>query len=172
MKDITDSYPEYEKNGGSQSIKVAGRLKNHTKFWQSLSPPAEILRVVEHGYVLPFTSEPTEMFSKNNASAVKHVPFVSETIQELCLLGTVEKTKIRPKVISPLTVSVQNNGKKRLILDLRLLNKYVDKVSVKYEDMRTALMLLKTGVNVFKFDLKSEFEKMMVSSHPVTLLLC
>lgn len=50
-----------------------------------------------------------------------------------------------PHVVNPLTVSVQPNGKKRLILDLRFVNKFIQKKSVKFEDMRTALLFLKKG---------------------------
>jgi hypothetical protein len=35
-------------------------------------------------------------------------------------------------------MSIHSNGKKRLILDLRVVNKHLWKQSVKYEDMRTA----------------------------------
>ena len=58
-----------------------------------------------------------------------------------------------PYIVNPLTVSVQSNGKKRLILDLRCVNLHVLKQSVKYEDMRTALMYVKENSFMFSFDL-------------------
>ena len=42
-------------------------------------------------------------------------------------------------VVNPLSVSVQANGKKRLLLDLRHVNKYLIKRKVKYEDWKFAL---------------------------------
>ena len=36
-----------------------------------------------------------------------------------------EEVKIKPTVVNPLTVSIQKSGKKRLILDLREVNKHV-----------------------------------------------
>ena len=46
-----------------------------------------------------------------------------------------------PLVCSPLlVVSSPNNGKKRLVINLRHLNKYLWKDKFKYEDMRTALL--------------------------------
>ena len=168
LANIADNYFEYEQNGGIQSIKVARRLRNHSAFWRSISPPDNILQVVLYGYVLPFISEPPTMFNKNNKSALNHSDFVTKAIQELCKLGTLEMTKIKPKVVSPLTVSVQSNGKKRLILDLRLVNEYMDKVSVKYEDMRTALMFLRKGGYAFKFDLKSGYHHVDICPEHVT----
>ena len=44
------------------------------------------------------------------------------------------------KVFNPVSVSIQNDGKKRLILDLREVNKYVWKQKVKHEDLRIAPM--------------------------------
>ena len=108
LANIADNYFEYEQNGGIQSIKVARRLRNHSAFWRSISPPDNILQVVLYGYV-PFISEPPTMLNKNNKSALNHSDFVTKAIRELCKLGTVEVTKIKPKVVSPLTVSVQSN---------------------------------------------------------------
>ena len=65
------------------------------------------------------------MFSKNNETALTHSEFVSEAISKLVNLGTVEICDFKPTVVNPLTVSVQSNGKKRLILDLRLVNNYL-----------------------------------------------
>ena len=43
-----------------------------------------------------------------------------------------------PFIVNPLTVSVQSNGKKRFMLDLKCVNLHVLKQSVRYGDMRTA----------------------------------
>ena len=55
--------------------------------------------------------------------------------------GCVIKCLEQPFTVNPLSVSIQRTGKKRLILDLRIPNKYFWKQSVKYEDLRTALVL-------------------------------
>ena len=44
-----------------------------------------------------------------------------------------------PHVVNPLSVSVQANGKKRLILDLRHVNKYLFKRKVKHEDWKVSV---------------------------------
>ena len=41
-----------------------------------------------------------------------------------------------------LSVSVQSSGKKRLILDLRFVNRHVRKQKVKFEDLKVALIIL------------------------------
>ncbi len=154
---IVDEYCEYEERGGLPGIKVGGRLKDNFLFWEHIGAPTFILDTIRIGYVIPFTCRPSNMYSDNNKSALNNKVFVREAITELTNLGTVERCNVQPAVVNPLTVSVQGNGKKRLILDLRLVNQCLEKVSVKYEDMRTALLFLKQGGFVFKFDLKSGY---------------
>ena len=54
-------------------------------------------------------------------------------------------------------MSVQANGKKRLILDLRYVNKFLHKMHVKYEDWKTAISYFAGGAYMFSFDLKSGY---------------
>ena len=49
------------------------------------------------------------------------------------------ETKVPPRVVNPLSVSVQANGKKRLVLDLRYVDKFLGKMHVKYKDWKTAM---------------------------------
>ncbi|XP_072042758.1 uncharacterized protein [Amphiura filiformis] len=123
------------------------------------------METIENGYVIPFYDEPPMQSSKNNRSAYNNHEFVSEAISELVKLGSVEICQSPPHVINPLTVSIQPNGKKRLILDLRMVNKFIRKQSVKFEDMRTALLFLRKGGSMFKFDLKSGYHHIEI--HPM-----
>ena len=49
--------------------------------------PPSVLPVIEHGYVLPFMSEPTQFRGENQMSALENVKFVSESIKELVSSG-------------------------------------------------------------------------------------
>ena len=71
-----------------------------------------------------FISTPPPRRFTNNASALKEADFVSEAKFELLRDNRVEEI-ISPPDLSPLTVSVQPNGKKRLILDFRHINLHV-----------------------------------------------
>ncbi|XP_072019664.1 uncharacterized protein [Amphiura filiformis] len=159
---VLNDLAEYE--DGTCDIKVSGRLKSHQEFWHKIGAPDFILDIVKYGYVIPFYDLPPNQFSRNNKSALDNGDFVTRAISDLVKLGTVEVCHIAPHVINPLTVSVQSNGKKRLILDLRLVNQFIHKKSVKFEDMRTALLFLKKGGYMFKFDLKSGYHH--VDIHP------
>ncbi len=161
--EVAFEYTEYESDG-EKLIKVSGRLRERSRFWRQIGSPDFIIETIEHGYVIPMYDIPPVKQTKNNKSALKYPEFVSQAISELVKLGTVEVCQEIPHVINPLTVSVQSNGKKRLILDLREVNHFIQKKSVKYEDMRTAQMFLKKGGFMYKFDLKSGYHH--VDIHP------
>ena len=48
-------------------------------------------------------------------------------------------------------------GKKRLVVNLRYLNRFLWKQKLKYEDLRTALLLFQPGDHAYTFDLKSGY---------------
>ena len=68
---------------------------------------------------------------------------MEKEIQELLDNGCISEVIDCPEFINPLHVASQSSGKKRLILDLSHLTNYIVKPSVKYEDLRTVIQLLK-----------------------------
>ena len=72
------------------------------------------------------------------------------------------QTKVPPQVVNPFSVSVQAKGNKRLILDLRYVNKYLRKMRVKYEDWKTAMSYFERGAYMFSFDLKSGYHRVEI----------
>ncbi|CAC5408504.1 unnamed protein product [Mytilus coruscus] len=71
--------------------------------------------------------------------------------------GLIVETSDIPFVVNPLTVSVQSNIKRRLILDLREINRHLWKQSVKFEDMRIAKHYINTNSYMFKYDVHSAY---------------
>ena len=106
-------------------VNVKVNLRRNLDFWKVIGTSPFILNVIERGYMLPFESLPDPAMFKNNSSSISHAQFVEEAINELCKSGRVIETSEPPLVVNPLSVSVQANGKRRLILDLRHVNKYL-----------------------------------------------
>ena len=98
-----------------------------------------------------------ELFFCNNRSALDHASFVDSAISDLLLAGSVIEVFTPPTVVNPLTVSVNSVGKRRLILDLRHVNKFIPKVKFKMEDSRTFLNYVHSPGYMFKFDMKSGY---------------
>ena len=111
--------------------KVKNRLRDHADFWENTLKPSElVLSTVKFGYVIPFTQEPPQKILKNNRSAFDNSDFVLKAITELSLNGCITEVSEKPYVINPLTVSVSDSNKYRLVLDLRHVNKYVQKQKI------------------------------------------
>ena len=140
-------------------VSVKGRLKEHLSFWQAIGASQYILSTIEHGYKIPFQSEPSKLFQPNNRSAYMHGSFVNEAINDLLADNRVSEVQDAAQLhnINPLSVAVQPSGKKRLILDLRTINSCLKKYKFKYEDHKKALEYFVPGVFFTKFDLKSGY---------------
>ncbi|CAC5381524.1 unnamed protein product [Mytilus coruscus] len=147
-QNFTHDYYEYEQDG--TDIIVKGRLKENIQFWINIGAYDYIIDTIRDGYKIPFYSIPPSTYLHNNLSALKNSDFVHTAIQDLLQRGLIVQCDNRPFVVNPLTVSVQSNLKKRLILDLRAVNKHLWKQSVKFEDMRTAQQHIKLNYSMFK----------------------
>ena len=130
---------ECELNTSPPCVNVKENLRRDVELWKCIGTPSFILNVIERGYLSPFVSFPEPAVFKNNRSSLSHVEFVEEAIQGEVELGRVVETKVPPRVVNPLSVSVQANGNRRLILDLRYVNKFLRKMHGKYEDWKTAM---------------------------------
>ena len=134
-------------------VNVKENLRTKLEFWKRKF----ILNVIERGYMLPFFSLPVPAVFRNNRSSLAHAKFVEDAIRELVGSGRVLEVVVPPLVVNPLSVSVQATGKKRLILDLRYVNKCLRKMRVKYEDWKIALSYFMKEAFMFSFDLKSGY---------------
>jgi hypothetical protein len=121
---------------------VKGSLKNHQQWWIEHEKNWHILRIIDHGYQLPFTRIPEKTFLKNNLSSRIESDFVISAIEDLLHSGAVVEVKDPPLIINPLTVA-HNKTKKRLVLDCREINPCLKKEAIKYEDITFASTLLK-----------------------------
>ena len=83
--------------------------------------------------------------------------FVSEAIQDLLKTNRITEVNELPHVVNPLSVTVQNSGKKRLILDLSYINKHIHKERIKFEDLRLMEQFLNPHEYLFKFDIKQGY---------------
>ena len=123
-----------------------------------------MLDIISDGYKIPFITTPPPCKFRNNASARKDSDFVTEAVLGLLHDKCVEELDAAPEIINPLSVSVQNTGKKRLILDLRHINLHVFKKKIKCEGLHTIKDIFSRNCFVFSFNLKSGYH------HVISLL--
>ena len=147
----------YEYEQGTAAAVVKGRLRAHLPFWVEIGAPPWVLETIRSGYVIPFESIPPGVCLSNNRSALEHADFVSSAVCDLLELGLISEVLTPPTVINPLSVSVNSEGKPRLILDLRHVNSYIPKAKFRMEDWKVFLQYLSRGGFMYKFDLKSGY---------------
>ena len=147
----------YEYEQGTAAAVVKGRLRAHLLFWVEIGAPPWVIETIRSGYVIPFETIPPGVCLSNNRSALEHGDFVSSAVCDLLELGLISEVLTPPTVINPLSVSVNSEGKPRLILDLRHVNSYIPKAKFKMEDWKVFLQYLSRGGYMYKFDLKSGY---------------
>lgn len=158
-----DFINNYEIKSGDQVINVKGNLKHNVSFWKSVLQANDfIVNTIEFGYRIPFNIEPCCIYLPNNKSALKHATFVEKSIDELLTTNCINEVECPPFVVNPLTVSVQSSGKIRLVLDLRHVNKYVEKQKVKFEGVNEALSFAHNSKYMYKFDLRHGYHHLDV----------
>jgi hypothetical protein len=77
-----------------------------------------------------------------------------------CIIDVFQK----PYVINPLTVSVNDSGKHILVLDLRHVNKYVQKQKIKFEGILEAKQYAKKDFFMVKWDMRSGYHHLNIYS--------
>ena len=164
-----DCWEELESSGycpeGGKII-VKGKLREHVHFWrEELKAPESVIDVIEKGYVLPLKSLPPPYRQANHQSVLLHADFVCDSISELTAAGCVKVVETTPHVCSPLSVVQNASGKKRLVVNLRYLNRYLWKQKFKYEDLRTAMLLFEKDDYLFSFDLKSGYHHVDIATN-------
>ena len=164
---FTLSYRGYEQDG--LEISVVGRLKRHIGFWRHIRTSNYLLWTIDQGYRIPLVSCPPPHQAKNNASSRRQPEFVRRAINELIVTGAVQEVYVPPRVINPLTVSGKD-GKLRLVLDLRHVNKYVTKQPCKIEGADTLKKFLPSPQYLYGFDLRAGYHHIEIQEDQQQLL--
>jgi hypothetical protein len=144
-------------------LSVKGSLYRHRLWWDKSTSSSYIKGVINTGYCLPLLQLPQPEHLKNNRSALDNVSFVDEEITRLLATGVIELVPYTPTVVNALTVAQNAVGKKRLVLDLRQINKLLLVPKYKYEDIKTASQYFKRQCYMGVFDLSSGYHHVDVN---------
>jgi hypothetical protein len=162
------NYYEYE-NGIAEPI-IKGRLKSALPYWRDvIKAPLSVLSIIEKGFMLDFIIKPPCMHFNNNKSAIVNAEFVNKAVDDLLQKGLIKKVIDKPTVISPLSVA-SNSEKKRLILDLSILNEYIHYDKVKLENEKDFYEMSKFMNFVVTFDIKSCYHQIDMNEDFTTYL--
>ena len=140
-----------------QQSNVYNRLHNNYEFWEKdIQSTSFVLDIVDSGYRLPFRdTTPFKCFLKNNKSALKNSDFVKTAMKQLLSEGKIEECASAPFCVNPL--SVVEGRKKRLVIDLRHVNKFLFIPKFHYEDLSSLSQVFARDDWFFSWDLKSGY---------------
>ena len=154
-------------NGKNSEPLIKGRLKAHSKNWETLNPPKWLLTMIKNGLTIPFHSEPPCMVLPNNSSANSpdNVQWIRDTLNEYIKFGFIKKVSSPPKLILPLQISVHSSGKKCLIHDESPLNEYVEKSKFKIEGWEEMFNYSLNATCGIQFDLKKFYYEIDINEN-------
>ena len=163
-----------EESSGEQLSKFSGsvakKLTSCLAFWMTFCTSLFILDIIRVGYKIPFISVPPKAIFSNNKSALTETDFVEAEISRLLSKGYIKWVSQPPHVVNPLTVSINDKGKRRLILDARHVNLHLFKFVVKYEGLEVFQNYLEKGGFMVKFDLESGYHHIKIFPEHQTYL--
>ena len=125
--------------------------------------------VIKRGYVIQLKGEIPSAFLKNNKSSREEPQFVQRSIDELLETGAIGESATPPYLVNPLTVA-SKGAKKRLVIDLRHLNKNLIRTKCKFEGIEMATQFLKPNGYMTCFDLKNGYHHLDIVASQQQLL--
>lgn len=136
----------------------AGRLSKFLPEWRKITTDPVILSWLK-GYTLPFISRPHQSHQFANKlwskSDCRHI--TSELARLLAIGAIVECKPCAGQFISRIFLVSKPGGKKRLILNLKNLNKFLQADHFKMEDKNTVLKLLSPNAYMASLDIKDAY---------------
>ena len=129
-----------------------------------------MVKWIRHGYELKLKSRPQPSYTKNNRSALLDPSFVWNELRRLCLLGVMSEVEEKPLVVNALSVVFSN--KKRLVWDVRELNKLIDDEKLTLETLDDAAELLEKNFYGATSDLEAGYFQMGIAEEQKQLLGC
>lgn len=154
----------------SPNAPVAGSLHRHREAWNEIGANRTILSWIECGIRIETYKTPPQHHEPPRPLQSQDMVFVSETIKEWLEKGVILASTSVPLITSRLGVVPKKNGKKRLIIDMRFINGYIQAPKFQYEDLRVVLSYLEPGDWMTTMDLVDGFHHVMVNPDSQQLL--
>lgn len=154
----SDAAPAGQADLGDQVIQHAGRIRHFYSQWRRITKDNTILSWVKD-YCIPFSEpiqQPAPLVTRpHNIEEDRH--FCQE-IQRLLSLGVIRQClPSEGQFVSKIFLRDKPNGEKRLILNLKPLNQFIQTSHFKLEDLRSAVKLILKDCYMCTIDLKDAY---------------
>ncbi|CAG9138737.1 unnamed protein product [Plutella xylostella] len=106
----------------------AGQLQTHIDEWEKCGAPKTILKILAHGYRIPFKSKP--VIVELNEDLIKRYQTkqsgaMSTEIQKMLSTGAIQRSKCRKGFLSTMFLRKKTDGSNRTIFNLKRLDNFV-----------------------------------------------
>ena len=149
---------------------MKNNLHSNLENWKSLGASDTVLSWIEQGVKFPLIGDISSFELPNGNFSAKQETFLNSEINNLLLLGCIERVTSKPKCVSPISCVPKKNGKFRLVTDLRHINTHSQPPKVKYEDINTVISVVKPKDYIVTTDLQNGFFHVPVHRDHQTLL--
>lgn len=138
--------------------KTAGRLKYFYDNWAEITSDSNILSSIRN-FKIPFTKIPNQRFAyPEPVWSVKEANSIKNELEKLLKTGAISLvTPVKGQFLSRIFLTPKPDGSKRLILNLKSLNKYVECNHFKIEDHKTVSRLVSVDCYMALIDLKDAY---------------
>lgn len=141
-----------------KQVLKAGRLQYHINEWQKLTSDKNILNTIT-GYKIDFMSPPEQTIApkQSKLNAIEEQA-LDALIKELLDKQVIRECKHeRGEFISPVFLRPKKNGKYRLILNLKKLNKNILPIHFKMDTIHSCMNLMKRNCFMASLDLTDAY---------------
>ena len=137
---------------------MGGRLAHFAKKWEEITDNKWVLSIVRNGFRIPFIKIPP-LSSVPIRMSQSSSPFLREEIENLLNKRAVERVQNpeTPGFYSRIFLVPKKNGKFRLILDLSLLNRYIEKQAFKIETVKSVRQAMRLNDWAVSIDLTDAY---------------
>ena len=145
-------------------------LCSNIQKWHSFGASDTVIHWIQNGVKFPITEEIPSFEIANKTFSPKEEAFLNSELSNLLLLGCINVSDEKPRCVSPISCVPKQNGKLRLVTDLRHVNSFSNAPKIKYEDINTVIKVVQPNDNMVTADLQNGFFHVPVHRDHQTLL--
>lgn len=147
----------------NEPVCKAGRLKEFLKQWGKITRDKYVLDIIS-GFKIPFKNFPFQATEPRIPKySVQDEVLISESISKLLRSGAiVQSNEEAGQFLSTIFTVPKQDGSRRPIINLKLLNEFVENPHFKMESVKTAVALISSNSFMSVIDLKDAYHAIPV----------
>ena len=141
-------------------------LTKYLENWNKIDTPYYIMKWIEEGVTIPFSTEPPPVELENYISSSEETKFIDNKLSDYLNEGYISEVLEKPRCISPLgCANKKGNEKYRLITDMRYVNQFIEVPKIRYEDLSNLPSIVQNNDLYASVDLKDGFNHVSLNKN-------